>query len=107
MATQRPKNNVNGEVFGGTHNAVILAERLDAIGDGRLSWRLKRRFSKTMNLWRRIQEGMREEWMRVHLRSLILKDTIEFCESLHVSKEIGDRFFGVIRNATFRPQQQR
>lgn len=101
MDKSRIKNNVAGEVFGGTMNAVILSERLIALGNGRLTWKLKRRFCKTMDLWHRIEEGIHEERMRVTLRAMILKDTIEYCESLHVPKEIGDRFFGIIRHATY------
>lgn len=95
------KNNLAEHAFGGTKNALILARRLQDLDDGHLTWKLKKRFSKTMATVRCVEQIDARE-IREYLLLLIMQDTGNYLDTLALPKDIRDRFLAAIRNQCLR-----
>lgn len=89
--------NIRDDTFGRTKNAAYLSERLRELGDARIAWKLKKKFTKAVSAIRYAEEAPTHE-LSAYLTLLIIRDTEAYLKSLKLPKEIHDRAFAAVRN---------
>jgi hypothetical protein len=91
------KNNIETTAFGTSKNAQILVQHLLELGHGRTTWKLKKKFSKTMTLIHDIERLSSWETKR-YLTLLVLRDVDGYLSTLDLPYDIRQRFYSAIRN---------